>query len=92
MPTGAFAPRGRPPRVVRHPSPRKGQVLAITNVTFPTVWNWMRAGKFPRARVAGGRSMWLSTEIEAWLARFRSADLKVTRRRRRLTKSPLAWS
>ena len=52
----------------------KGQVLAITNVTFPTVWTWMRAGKFPRARVVGGRSMWLSTEIEAWLAHFRSED------------------
>ena len=46
----------------------KRQVLAITNVTFPTIWAWMRAGKFPRARVVGGHSMWLSTEIEAWLA------------------------
>jgi predicted DNA-binding transcriptional regulator AlpA len=28
----------------------------------------MRAGTFPRSRVAGGKSMWLSTEIEAWMS------------------------
>ena len=68
------------------------RVLAITNVTFPTIWAWMRAGKFPRARVVGGQSKWLSTEIEAWLAALPSADLKEMRRKLRLAKSPLAWS
>jgi Prophage CP4-57 regulatory protein (AlpA) len=28
----------------------------------------MRAGKFPRGRIVGGRSMWLSSEIDAWIA------------------------
>jgi predicted DNA-binding transcriptional regulator AlpA len=28
----------------------------------------MRAGTFPRARIVGGRSMWRSDEVEAWLA------------------------
>jgi predicted DNA-binding transcriptional regulator AlpA len=28
----------------------------------------MRAGTFPRSRVAGGKSMWLSTVIEAWIS------------------------
>jgi predicted DNA-binding transcriptional regulator AlpA len=46
----------------------KLEVLAIANVTYPTLWAWMRAGGFPRSRVVGGRSMWLSTEVEAWLA------------------------
>jgi hypothetical protein len=27
----------------------------------------MRAGKFPRSRVVGGRSMWRSDEIDVWL-------------------------
>ena len=54
----------------------KRQVLAITNVTFPTIWLWMRAGKFPRSRVVGGKSMWLSSEIEAWLASLPVRKLK----------------
>ena len=33
-------------------------------------------GKFPRARVVGGQSMWLSTEIEAWLAALPVRRLK----------------
>src|SRR6266550_750185 len=51
-----------PPRLLD-----KAQVCAIANVSFPTVWAWMRAGQFPRSRVVGGKSMWLSTAIEAWL-------------------------
>lgn len=54
----------------------KRDVLAITNVTFPTLWAWMRAGKFPRARVVGAKSMWLSSEIEAWLATLPVRRLK----------------
>jgi predicted DNA-binding transcriptional regulator AlpA len=27
----------------------------------------MRRGKFPRARIAGRKSMWLSSEVQAWL-------------------------
>jgi predicted DNA-binding transcriptional regulator AlpA len=54
----------------------KREALAITNVTFPTIWAWMRAGKFPRARVVGGQSKWLSTEIEAWLAALPVRKLK----------------
>jgi hypothetical protein len=25
----------------------KAKILAITGVTFPTIWSWMRQGKFP---------------------------------------------
>jgi predicted DNA-binding transcriptional regulator AlpA len=46
----------------------KPEILAITNLTFPTIWRMMRAGTFPRSRIVGGKSMWLSTEVEAWLA------------------------
>jgi predicted DNA-binding transcriptional regulator AlpA len=51
-----------PPRLVD-----KAEILTITRVSFPTVWQWMRDGKFPRSRVVGGKSMWLSTEIEDWM-------------------------
>ena len=54
----------------------KNDVLDITNVTFPTIWNWMRAGTFPRARKVGGKSMWLSDEIDAWLANLPLRVLK----------------
>jgi predicted DNA-binding transcriptional regulator AlpA len=52
----------------------KSGVCALANATFPSIWAWMRAGTFPRARVVGGRSMWLSSEIDTWLA-----DLPVRR-------------
>jgi predicted DNA-binding transcriptional regulator AlpA len=35
----------------------------------------MRDGRFPRARIHGGRSMWLSTEID-WLAGLKVRPLK----------------
>ncbi len=54
----------------------KAAVMAIANASFPTLWQWMREGKFPRARTVGGRSMWLSTEIDAWLAGLPVRPLK----------------
>jgi predicted DNA-binding transcriptional regulator AlpA len=45
----------------------KHEVLDISGCTYPTLWAWMRAGKFPRSRIVGGKSMWLSSEIDAWL-------------------------
>jgi predicted DNA-binding transcriptional regulator AlpA len=54
----------------------KREILAITNVTFPTIWTWMRNGTFPRSRVVGGKSMWLSTDVEAWLAALPIRTLK----------------
>jgi prophage regulatory protein len=54
----------------------KPKVLKIVGCSYPTLWAWMRAGKFPRSRVVGGRSMWLSTEVEAWLAELPIRPLK----------------
>jgi predicted DNA-binding transcriptional regulator AlpA len=47
---------------------KKTEVCAIANASFQSIWAWMRAGTFPRARIVGGRSMWRSDEVEAWLA------------------------
>jgi predicted DNA-binding transcriptional regulator AlpA len=54
----------------------KRDVLAIVNVSYPTLWLWMRQGSFPRSRVAGGRSVWRSDEVEAWLAALPVRKLK----------------
>jgi predicted DNA-binding transcriptional regulator AlpA len=54
----------------------KKDIVAITGVSFPTIWAWMRAGRFPRSRVVGGKSMWLSAEIEQWLANLPVRPLK----------------
>jgi prophage regulatory protein len=54
----------------------KAEVLAIANVSFPTIWQWQRDGKFPRSRVVGGQSMWRSDEIAAWLEGLPITKLK----------------
>jgi len=54
----------------------KHEIVAITGVTYPTVWAWMRDGAFPRSRVVGGKSAWLSSEIEAWIAGLPLRPLK----------------
>ena len=36
----------------------------------------MRAGTFRRSRVAGGKSVWLSSEIEDWLSQLPLRQLK----------------
>jgi predicted DNA-binding transcriptional regulator AlpA len=46
----------------------KDEVLKIARVSYVSVWTWMRAGTFPRSRIVGGKSMWLSTEIDQWFA------------------------
>jgi predicted DNA-binding transcriptional regulator AlpA len=60
----------------RHGLLGKRDILAITGVSYPTIWSWMRAGTFPRARIVGEKSMWLQTEIEAWLADLKVRPLK----------------
>jgi predicted DNA-binding transcriptional regulator AlpA len=54
----------------------KSEILATTNVSFPTIWAWMRAGTFPRSRVVGGKSMWLSNEVAEWMATLPVRRLK----------------
>jgi predicted DNA-binding transcriptional regulator AlpA len=54
----------------------KYEVCSLANVTFPTIWAWQRAGTFPRSRIVGGKSMWLSSEVEAWMAALPVRPLK----------------
>jgi predicted DNA-binding transcriptional regulator AlpA len=46
----------------------KAEVCDKVGRTFPTVWLWMRQGRFPRARDCGGRPAWLESDIDAWIA------------------------
>ena len=54
----------------------KSEVCAVSNTSFPVIWNWMQRGEFPRPRIVGGRSMWRSDEIDAWLAGLPIRPLK----------------
>jgi predicted DNA-binding transcriptional regulator AlpA len=61
----------------------KAEVLARVGVTFPTVWAWMRAGKFPRSREIGSKAMWLESEISEWIAGLPERKYKGDDQRRR---------
>jgi predicted DNA-binding transcriptional regulator AlpA len=44
------------------------EVCERIGVSYPTLWSWMRFGKFPRSRVMnGGKICWLESDIEAWI-------------------------
>jgi len=51
----------------------KPEVLKRVGVSYPTIWKWMMAGKFPRSRLLGepgsktAKVAWYEHEIEAWL-------------------------
>ena len=44
------------------------EIVALTGLSYPTLWKMACRGEFPRARIVGGKSMWLAAEIDAWLA------------------------
>ncbi len=69
---GADAPRG--PAAARLLSKR--QVLGIVSLSYPTIWKMMRSGTFPRSRVVGGKSMWVTSEINDWIANLPKRTLK----------------
>jgi predicted DNA-binding transcriptional regulator AlpA len=45
----------------------KHEVVDVVGLSFPTIWAWMRDGKFPRSREVGGKTFWLASEIEQWI-------------------------
>jgi predicted DNA-binding transcriptional regulator AlpA len=53
----------KPPRLLS-----KKEVLARIPVTGPTLWNWIRQGKFPCARyIADNKTGWLESEVNDWI-------------------------
>jgi prophage regulatory protein len=46
----------------------KAQVLAKIPITAPTLWAWVRAGKFPRPRtLSQNKVVWVALEIDEWM-------------------------
>ena len=46
----------------------KAQVLRKVPVTAPTLWAWVRAGKFPRPRaISPNKTCWIEAEVDAWI-------------------------
>jgi predicted DNA-binding transcriptional regulator AlpA len=52
------------------------EVLDIIGVSYPTLWLWMRQGRFPRSRSLGGKVAWLKSEIAAWMHSLPRTELK----------------
>ena len=50
------------PRLLSRP-----EVCALAGLTYASIWSRMRAGTFPRSRIEGGRSVWISSEVSSWL-------------------------
>ena len=46
----------------------KQQVLRKIPITAPTLWSWVRAGKFPRPRaISPNKTCWIEAEVDAWI-------------------------
>ena len=69
-------PARGPPSLVRRLLTKPEVLLIAGGVSYPTLWSWMRAGRFPRSRIVGGKSMWRSDEVEAWLEALPVRPLK----------------
>jgi predicted DNA-binding transcriptional regulator AlpA len=54
----------------------KAEVMDRVGATYSAIWSWMRAGAFPRARALGGKTVWIKSEIDAWLASLPKRPLK----------------
>lgn len=56
------------------PAPRSGDHFLSKRdlekkvcLTFPYVWRLIRDDKFPKGRAIGSRTVWLNSEVEAWM-------------------------
>lgn len=59
----------------------KPEVMKLVGHTFPTIWRWMRDGKFPLSVNVGAKTAWYENEINAWIAnqprsQFKFGDAK----------------
>ncbi len=61
----------RPNRLIYRP-----ELLRRIGLSYPTVWRMMREGKFPRGRAVGGKTAWLESEIDNWIAALPERRLK----------------
>jgi predicted DNA-binding transcriptional regulator AlpA len=45
----------------------KLQVLEKTGRSYPSIWAWMQAGTFPRAREIDNELVWWEDEVDQWM-------------------------
>jgi predicted DNA-binding transcriptional regulator AlpA len=46
----------------------KAEVLKRVPVTAPTLWSWVRQGRFPKPRALGpNKTCWLQSDIDDWI-------------------------
>jgi len=46
----------------------KQQVLAKIPISPPTLWSWVRQGRFPRPRtLSQNKVVWLQSEVHQWM-------------------------
>jgi prophage regulatory protein len=47
---------------------RRSEVCDRTGLSYPTIWRYERAGKFPARRELGPNSVgWIEKEVEHWI-------------------------
>jgi predicted DNA-binding transcriptional regulator AlpA len=54
----------------------KRQVMERVGRGYPTLWQWMRQNRFPRAFMVEGKLAWLEHEISDWMDRQPRVRLK----------------
>jgi prophage regulatory protein len=58
---------GQPP-----PPPRlmyRAELCKAVGLSYPTIWLWMRDGRFPAGLDLGGKTAWLESEVNEWIAK-----------------------
>ncbi|WP_315731752.1 MULTISPECIES: helix-turn-helix transcriptional regulator [unclassified Bradyrhizobium] len=45
----------------------RAAVCAKTGLSFPYIWKMTREGKFPPGRQVGSRTLWIESEVDAWM-------------------------
>jgi predicted DNA-binding transcriptional regulator AlpA len=58
----------------------KSELLKRVPLSFPTIWKMMQQNQFPRARVIGGKSVWIESEVDDFLAALPLRHYKNDRR------------
>ena len=54
----------------------KPELLKRIGCSYPTLWKWMRNGKFTKALVIEGRIAWPESEIDEWFKGLPHQKLK----------------
>ena len=45
----------------------RSEVMAKVKLSYPSIWQRMNEGTFPRSRSTGGKSLWVESEVDEWI-------------------------